>query len=120
MNETLETTLQNTTLSMQTARLLEVVAKYFVDNPGCLTEQYSPEDAVENDLLELEKYCSDPFHWYEVIELMEGDGESVHRVFFLRDCSVLEKHGFGDSDDAVKVYIEATSSEILEFSLECH
>jgi len=116
---TFQDTLQNLSLDMQTASLLEVVAKYFVDHPGCVATRFSPEEAEQFKLYDLEKHCTNPHNWYEAVEHLEYNGDgTLSRTFYLQDFSVLEKHGFCDTD-AVKVYITTSTSQILELEQEC-
>ena len=103
------------------AALYLAISQYFLDNPGIIVSEYDPDEAKENQLSELEKYCSTPGAWYQEDVDVDGYAPNEYNVhlFLLRNWAKLEEHGYAD-EDGVKIYIHENGVKILDVMVECH
>lgn len=103
----------------------QAIGDYFVANPGCIALQYDEEQIRSGKLYDLEKYCQNPAHWFEVEEYGEVWGEpgkAVECTFreFWISYEKLEEHYFECDDDALKVYMHEKDGQILDIEVCCH
>lgn len=120
---------QKTELSHTTTMyLVDQIAEYFRQNPGCISQQYDGPQAHQRNLTALEQSLANPHVWFEEAtmheDFVDNGQKRFQRSFFVADFNLLQKHGYAD-DDGVHVVIEEPGTGFpslaeMEISVECH